>query len=429
MDISKDPGITTLARKGRAKSNSLDLGRSTGKMTSAMRKLSFLSAFAVCLLSAANAQSIKTRTIDLPPGMKPPGWEGKHPHSAPPAASTSPVGYVPAQIRHAYTLDEITNTGSGQTIGIVVPYGSPTLQHDLDVFSDKFGIARTTVEIVTASEQPVGVDPGWALETSLDAEWAHALAPGAKLVVAVAPSSSFTDLLTAVDAAVEAGATVVTMSWGGMEFPDEVAFDSHFQKEGVTFLAASGDKGAGASWPAVSPSVVSVGGTTLLLDPEGNLIAPETGWSGSGGGFSAYFSRPAYQNGWQAGLTRAFPDVALVADPKTGLAAYDSTPCDGQSGWFQMGGTSASCPMWGAIVALANEQRVAAGKKPLTGSSTAIYNIAGSKNSVGAALYGYFYFDVTLGNNGGFGSAPKFDQVTGLGTPVGTNLVPRFKTQ
>lgn len=394
-----------------------------------MGKLRLLSAFAMCFLSAANAQSIKTRTIDLPPGMEPPGWEGKPPHNVTPAASSSPAGYVPVQIRHAYTLDEIANTGSGQTIAIVVPFGSPSIQKDLDVFSDTFGLPRTAVKVVTAAEHPVKTDPGWAMETSLDVEWAHALAPGAKLVVAVAASSGFADLLAAVDAAVEAGASVVSMSWGGMEFPDEVAFDSHFQQQGVTFLAASGDKGAGASWPAVSPSVVSVGGTTLHLDSEGNLTAPETGWSGSGGGFSAYFTRPAYQNGWHAGTTRAFPDVSLVADPGTGLAVYSSVSSDRQAGWFQMGGTSAGCPMWAAIVALANEQRVAAGKKPLTGSDAAIYNIAGSRNPLGVSLYGNFYFDVTRGNNGGFGSTPRFDQVTGLGTPVGSNLVPRFKTQ
>jgi len=341
-----------------------------------------------------------------------------------PNASTAPVGYVPAQIRHAYGLDLLTNGGAGQVIGIVDAYGSPTLQNDLNVFSGKFGLPTNAVQIVYASSKPSTTDSGWALETSLDVEWAHALAPKAKIVVAVANSASFSSLLAAVNAAVNAGATIVTMSWGGSEFSSESAYESYFTKKGVTFFASSGDNGAGTSWPAASPSVVSVGGTTLYLNAAGNLTAPETGWSGSGGGFSTYFKRPVWQNGWQTKTTRAFPDVSLVANPSTGVTVYDSTPYSGQSGWFQVGGTSASCPMWGAILALANEQRVAAKKTTLTGANLVLYTIAGSTSSTGAALYGYFFFDVTAGNNGGFSATPKFDEVTGLGTPVAVNLVP-----
>jgi subtilase family serine protease len=227
-----------------------------------------------------------------------------------------------------------------------------------------------------------------------------------------------------VDAAVNAGATIVSMSWGGSEFSSEASYDSHFQKAGVTFLASSGDNGSGGSWPAASPSIVSVGGTTLPLDASGNLTAPETGWSGSGGGFSAYFNRPVWQNGWQSNTNRAFPDVALVADPNTGVAVYDTTSYNGQSGWFKVGGTSASCPMWGAIVALANEQRSSTGKKSLTGSDAALYSIAGSTDNGGAPLYGFFFFDVSAGSNGGFSATPKFDEVTGLGSPATVNLVP-----
>lgn len=355
---------------------------------------------------------------------KPFNWEAHPPHHVHPNASTSPVGYVPAQIRHAYGLDQLTNGGAGQVIAIVDAFGSPTLQNDLNVFCDQFGLSRTTVQIIYAGTKPRRTDAGWALETSLDVQWAHALAPKAKIIVAVANSASISSLTAAVDAAVKAGATIVSMSWGGSEFSSEASYEFHFQKTGVTFLASSGDNGSGASWPAASPSIVSVGGTTLPLDTAGNLTAPETGWSGSGGGFSAYFNRPAWQNGWQTNTNRAFPDVALVADPNTGVAVYDSTSYNGQSGWFKVGGTSASSPMWGAIIALANEQRGSSGKTTLTGSDTALYSIAGSKDNSGAPLYGFFYFDVSTGNNGGFSATPKYDEVTGLGSPVTFNLVP-----
>jgi len=245
-------------------------------------------------------------------------------------------------------------------------------------------------------------------------------------MLAVASSASIANLTAAIDVAVTAGATVVSMSWGGSEFSSEASYESHLKKAGVTFLASSGDNGAGASWPAASPSVVSVGGTSLYLDANGNQTSakPEVAWSGSGGGFSGYFSRPAYQNGWQGNSQRAFPDVSMVADPNTGVAVYDSTSYNGQKGWFQVGGTSASAPMCAAVIALADEQRKTGGKTSLTGSDTALYAIAGSTDNSGPALYGDFFFDVTAGNNGGFSATPKYDEVTGLGTPATVYLVP-----
>jgi subtilase family serine protease len=388
-----------------------------------MRPNTFSSFVAATLFAGFNISSFAQGNSPLANGHAL-DMEAHPPLHVHPDASVSPVGYVPAQIRHAYGLDQLTNGGAGQVIAIVDAYGSPTMQNDLNVFSDKFGLPRTTVQIVYAGARPKRTDPGWALETSLDVEWAHALAPKAKIVVAVASSASISSLLSAVDAGVNSGATIVSMSWGGSEFSSQASYDYHFQRTGVTFFASSGDNGSGASWPATSPSIVSVGGTTLPLNASGNLTAPETGWSGSGGGFSSYFSRPAWQNGWQSNAKRAFPDVALVADPNTGVAVYDTTSYSGQSGWFQVGGTSASCPMWGAITALANEKRVASAKSTLSGADVALYKMAGSTDSTGASLYGYFFFDVSAGSNGGFSAAPKYDEVTGLGTPATANLVP-----
>lgn len=333
---------------------------------------------------------------------------------------------MPKQVRHAYALDQLANGGAGQTIAIVVAYGSPSIQNDLNVFSKQFGLPATTITTAYGTRKPSKTDGGWALETSLDVEWVHAIAPNAKIVLSVAYSAGISDLLAAVDAAVKSGATVVSMSWGASEFSSESNYDSHFKKTGVTFVAASGDKGAGTSWPAISPSVTSVGGTTLSLDSSGNRLSGETGWSGSGGGFSAYFAQPAYQVGWLTAANRAFPDVAMLADPKTGVTIYDSTPYGTQTGWYQIGGTSASCPMWAAVIALANEQRVASGKTTLTGSNPGLYTIAGYTTSTGAPLYSFYYFDVTTGSNGSYFDTPYYDEVTGLGTPDAVNLVPQL---
>src|SRR6267154_935077 len=192
-------------------------------------------------------------------------------HARPPlhvnvTPSTS-VYYSPAQIRHAYGFDQLAANGANQKIAIVDAYGNASIQSDLNTFCSQFGLSSTTVQIIGNN---TSTDTGWALETALDVEWAHAIAPGATIILSVANSSSSGDLLTAVAAAVSAGATVVSMSWGGPEFTGMANYDNHFNRPGVTFTASSGDSGAGVEWPAVSPYVVGVGGTTLHLDSNGN---------------------------------------------------------------------------------------------------------------------------------------------------------------
>ena len=250
-----------------------------------------------------------------------------------PATSTS---YSPAQIRHAYGFDQLSANGANQKIAIVDAYGNASIQSDLNTFCSQFGLAATTVQVL--GKNP-GTDTGWALETALDVEWAHAIAPGATIILSVARSSSLSDLLGAVDAAVNAGATVVSMSWGAAEFSGESGYDVHFNRSGVSFTASSGDNGAGVEWPAASPYVLAVGGTTLTLDSSNNRLS-ETAWSGSGGGVSSYYARPSFQNGWQTSSGRGSPDVSYVADPNTGMQVYDSV----NGGWFIVGGTSAGAP-------------------------------------------------------------------------------------
>jgi subtilase family serine protease len=267
-----------------------------------------LSTLATIVLTSALASSPAAFAQGQGFVNSPGGWEAHPPLHVRPYASTSPVGYVPVQIRHAYLVDLLAASyggdGAGQVIAIVDAYGSPTAQKDLDFFSSTFGLPTTTGTntfpfsiIYGTTGKTTTTNAGWALETSLDLQWAHALAPKAKIILAVGKSASLTDLLSAVDAAVTAGATVVSMSWGSSEFSTMANYEYHFQRTGVTFLASSGDNGSGASWPTASPSVVSVGGTTLKLNSNGTYT--ETAWSGSGGGFSGYFNRPTYQNNWQ----------------------------------------------------------------------------------------------------------------------------------
>ncbi len=176
-----------------------------------------------------------------------------------------------------------------------------------------------------------------------------------------ANSASLGDLLTAVNyARQQAGVSVVSMSWGGSEFNGETAYDSYFTTPAghapVTFVASSGDSGGDGEWPAVSPNVLSVGGTALSMNSS-SVRTSETAWSGSSGGVSAYESEPAYQTGVQSTGRRTTPDVAYDANPNTGVAIYDSVSYAGQSGWFTVGGTSAGSPQWAALMAIANQGR------------------------------------------------------------------------
>ena len=327
-----------------------------------------------------------------------------------PLLATSPSGYKPAQVRHAYGFDKITGNGAGQTIAIIDAYGSPSLANDLQVFCTTFGLPQATLAVYYPQGKP-SANSGWALETSLDVQWAHAIAPGARIVVVVAKSASISNLLGAVDYAVKnLGAKQVSMSWGAAEFSSETKYDTYFNKTGVTFFASSGDSGAGVIWPAASPYVVAVGGTTLQLDSSGNAIT-ETGWSGSGGGASVYYTQPAFQKGFSTAVSRTVPDVSYDADPYTGFPVY-ITNYNGSTGWITVGGTSAGAPQWAAQQALVNSVR----STSLSNANTALYTIA-------TTAYTDF-FDIISGNNGGFSCNVGYDLVTGLGSPNAPLLVP-----
>jgi subtilase family serine protease len=345
-----------------------------------------------------------------------------------PAATTAVTPYTPAQIRHAYGFDQLTATGLGQKIAIVDAYGNQNIQSDLNKFCAQFGLKSTTVTVLGYNSG--GNGNGWDLETSLDVEWAHVVAPDATIILSVARTASDSDLLAAIDAAVAAGATVVSMSWGGTEWSTQSGYDSHFNTPNVTFVASSGDSGElntlpEVEWPAVSPYVVAVGGTSLYLDANGNRIAgpsggpSETAWSSSGGGLSMYYDLPSWQTGWNIFATkRGVPDVSYAADPNTGFYVYCSTYYP--PGWYQVGGTSAGAPQWAALIALANQGRAT----PLSGNSD-IYNptIAGSPGTINPANF----IDISSGANGTDSddiSMPGYDLVTGLGSPLANNLVP-----
>lgn len=336
--------------------------------------------------------------------------------------TTTFVATRPELIRHAYGLDRITfqngavaGDGRGQTIAIVTAYDQPNIASDLAAFDAAFGIpdppkfAKVDQRGGTSYPAP---NSGWGLETSLDVEWAHAMAPGASLLLVEADSSLLKDMVAAVDfARRQPGVVVVSMSYGANEYPTQTGDDAIYTTPaghtGVTFVAASGDTGAIPSYPATSPGVLGVGGTNLTIDGSGNY-GGETGWSGSGGGVSAYEPRPIYQAGVlpSAGSRRLSPDVSYDAW-QTVFPIYDTA---GYAGWVDVGGTSAGTPQWAALVAIANQGRALAGLAPLDGPTQTLprlYAVSATAD----------YFDVTSGSNGAFTATVGYDLVTGLGSP------------
>jgi subtilase family serine protease len=342
------------------------------------------------------------------PAAAPPEHYAHHPIRVRPNAATSPVGLVPAQVKSAYGFPTSSTAGAGSTIAIVDAYDDPTAEKDLNVFSAQFGLPPCTTAngCFTKVNQKGGTkypraDAGWALEISLDIQWAHAIAPGAKILLVEASSNSFTNLLAAEDYA-KANARYVSNSWGASEFSGENTYDSHFKQSGVSFFVSAGDAGLPAEYPSSSPNVISVGGTRLNFNADGTFLS-ETGWSSSGGGCSLYESATPAQTGFgqytqvACAGRRATPDVSLVADPASGVSVYDSTRTNGQTGWFTVGGTSASAPMWAARSAVAGT----------VVDSAAVYGATSS-----------MFRDITSGNNGA-ACLVGYDLVTGRGSWIG----------
>jgi subtilase family serine protease len=351
-------------------------------------------------------------------------YEARPPIHIMSGTTAGPSGLFPAQVKKAYHLPA---TGGSGTIAIISAYHHPDIENDLAVFDKTFGLASCTVKNKCLTDHAMNTgtkdDSGWDMETALDVEWAHAIAPKAKILVVEAASDSGSNLLKAVDyARAQSGVVSISMSWGGEEFSGETALDSHFSggsgasgglasgnsatgSPSPAFFASSGDDGAGASWPAVSPNVIAVGGTSLSLTASG-IFSSEKAWSGSGGGVSSYENEPAYEKSYsipRAGGKRAIPDVAYAADPAHGFSVYH------KGKWYMVGGTSAGAPQWAAIASLG-----AAAKHPVT-----LSDLYGDKASAGNAS---FFRDIKSGTNGDCAyycvARARYDYVTGLGSPL-----------
>ena len=457
-------------------------------------------------MSTASPQIGRTAALFQPAVAE---WQFLDSSTTPPSeAACFAVGrrcFTPAAMQNSYNVGPLYAaglTGRGKTIAVIDSFGSATIANDLNVFSTAFGLPHLcgeagvtctpgmptfTILQVQGSPPPNPPPPNngtgqqshnlWAIEVSLDVEWAHAIAPEANIILVTTPTAEilgvqgFSQMMNAVQYVVDHHlADVISMSLGAGEGTFSgtasllnlrhaliAAATNH-----VTVLASSGDGGTSnalktptknpnlipypsVEWPASDPLVTAVGGTYLCTNPvtglgvdstdppvncQSNPGVREVGWIDSGGGYSILFPRPAFQNTLPPGSTfvgssvgapgpnsnmRGVPDIAFQASARTGPLVYDG----GEGGWFIVGGTSCSAPQWAGLIAIADQ---------IAGSdlgyiNPALYQLAAGPN------YSTYFFDVTTGNNQttsipGYLASPGWDAVTGLGTPNAATLLP-----
>jgi subtilase family serine protease len=340
------------------------------------------------------------------------------------------------------------SSGGWGAIALVDAFDNPNAASDLAYFSSYFGLPKANFTKVYANSSfgnlggltascsgtPPG-DTGWGLEIALDVEWAHAMAPSAKIILVEACSNSYNDLLYAEAVAgikvSAAGGGEISNSWGSGEFAGEVGtVDDFFYRyywKNITYFASAGDSGWGAAYPSSSPWVVSAGGTTINRDAAGNFLS-ESCWAGSGGGVSTvelWQNPPNILNGmgpWSGYQYELFgqgprttPDISFDADPASGVFVYDTY---GFGGWNVVGGTSLSSP---ALAGIVNASKQKLGQAPPGGGfyHTGENNLLYSQLNTFTAYKANFY-DVTTGANGvGHNAGPGYDQCTGVGSPRG----------
>jgi hypothetical protein len=337
------------------------------------------------------------------------------------AVAAVPLGYGPTDLQSAYRLPSGT-AGTGRTVAIVDAYDYPSAEADLAVYRKSYGLpACTTANGCfrkvnqrggTTYPKPAPKNDDWTGEIALDIDMVSAVCPNCHILLLEADQPTSDDLGTAVDTAVRLGAKYVSNSYGGNDDPSS---DHYYNHPGVVVTASSGDDGDFQfGSPATNPFVTAVGGTTLKRSTSTRGWS-ETAWNGSGSGCSTAEPKPGWQkdSGCQG---RSGADVAAVADPKTGVAVYDTF--NGNGGWNVFGGTSASSPIVASAYALAGSPR--AGDFPVTYP----YQHRGS------------LFDVTRGSTGTVGdgvctvaylctAGPGYDGPTGLGTPKGVSALRR----
>ncbi len=345
-------------------------------------------------------------------------WPDNFNPSSPPANAETP-----GSIACIYGVTPPTNgcprqgspvaTGGSKAIAVVEYGHNSTLQADFNTFNTQFGLPAQTLQFICdCSSCPVNDGSGWDVETALDTQYAHSMAPHAQIIVAQFCSDPYEGGTQAAEylggqAVAAAGGGEESNSFGyGGEFSGETQYDQFMDTPTVVYFASTGDSGYGTDYPESSPNVVAAGGTSIVRDSNGNFTGQEDCWNGSGGGISQYEALPQYQLflANKLGTKRGTPDWASDANPGTGVAVYSTTGC---GGWCQVGGTSVSSPTQAGIVNAAGNFH--------TNNQIELANTYHDYFE-GILSYRRYFFDVQVGSNG-MPAGVGWDQCTGLGSP------------
>ncbi len=311
------------------------------------------------------------------------------------------AGHQPGDLQSAYGLTRAAATrGGDQIVAVIVAYSAPALESDLGVYRAAFGLPPCTVaggclSFFDTGGGPAAYDPGWATEATIDAEMVSAACPLCKIMVVRATDASFVRLTQAVDKAAGQHASVISNSYSVPETSDVQQYASHYQLNGIPVTAGAGDQGYGVGFPASVPTVTAVGGTSLVHDP--NFGWASAVWPATGSGCSTIFKKPAWQTDTGCSM-RTLNDLAVVADPATGVAGYVSPA----GGWAVFGGTSVGAPLVAGMYALAG---------PKVSTLSNIYLKVGAFSAVTPRSNGLCTPPYLC--NGG----PGYNGPSGLGTP------------
>lgn len=308
--------------------------------------------------------------------------------------------FTPNDIRKAYSVQNIDSLPNVRRpiITIISCFKNPYLTNDVNRFGQLFNLPKCNLEIFNLSNT---FNYQWAIEMTLDVQWAYAMNPYAKIRVVSAKSSKFSDVIQAINFANSKGTDIMSMSFGMNDNGGLNSYNRYFSNTNIVYIASSGDNSI-VSFPSSCTNVVAVGGTSLILDSNKNRTS-ETVWSFSGCGYSASFSKPFYQP--LSSSRRITPDISCVADPNTACYVVLNNKL------YSIGGTSLSCPIYAGIISSHFQQKQLNNKRPIYTS------VLGRSNSIQPLLYSKtnWFYDVVQGKSGSYSATRGFDVASGLG--------------
>lgn len=336
-----------------------------------------------------------------------------------PASISCVKPFTPEVLGSAYCMRVCAQAGKGVSIAVISAFTNNHVESDLREFAKAYSLPNPDIEVYHTAGNTDKKLAGWSTEASADTQWAFAAAPMAKIICIFTPDAKISTLFEGVQLAVQKGADIISMSWGSEEFAGQTEYTDMLKKWGKTYIASAGNSGGAVYFPSSSDAVISVGGTYLHRTESGKVIS-RSAWKNGGGGPSRFTAIPPWQKKLSgierlsAGF-RATPDIALDACTEPGYSVYNKD----SGGFTALCGTSIAAPVFAGICARIIERNAALSSWDRI--CEYLYGLYKDPSYGGSSLSAFE--DITVGSNGKYCCLPGFDFCTGLGLPVGCNLV------